>query len=149
MRQANLVQVLSREERVIRSKIRTFFHCNTLVKEKNGVAFKPSSLTYFQRSVQRHLNTKGSTVNLLNEVGFKLSWEVLKALRGSEDSQLWSSLREAECFIPLLEQLTINAIRISITKYSKAIVLMNQNLHSTLLLNTSKTQAIIEPRSLL
>ena len=72
MRQANLLQVLSREERVKRSKIRTFFHCNTLVKEKNGVAYKPSTLTYFQRSVQRHLNTKGSTVNLLKEVGFKL-----------------------------------------------------------------------------
>ena len=72
-----------------------------------------------------------------------------KAVRGSEDCQLRSSLRDAEFFISLLKQLTMNAIRISITKYSKAVVLMNQNLHSTLPLNTSKIQAIIfEPRSL-
>ena len=72
MRQANLVQVLSIEERVKRSKIRTFSHCSTLVKEKSGIAYKPLTIMYFQRSVQRHLNTKGSTVNLLKEVGFKL-----------------------------------------------------------------------------
>ena len=72
-----------------------------------------------------------------------------KAVKGSEDCQLRSSLRDDECFIPLLEQLTINTIRISITKYSKAMILMNQNLHSTLPLNTTKIQAIIfETRSL-
>ena len=37
------------------SKIYTFFHCNTFVKEKNGIAYKDS------------------TVNLLKEVGFTLS----------------------------------------------------------------------------
>ena len=47
----------SKEERVEGSKRRTFFHCKTSVKEKNGVAHKLSTLTYFQRSVQRHLNT--------------------------------------------------------------------------------------------
>ena len=72
IRKANLVQVLSREEQVKGSKRRTFFHVKTFVKEKNGVAYKPSTLTYFQRSVQRNLNTKGSTVNLLKEDGFKL-----------------------------------------------------------------------------
>ena len=74
---------------------------------------------------------------------------VWKAVKGSEDCQLRSSLRDAECFIPLLEQLTMNTIRISIRKYSKAVVLTNQNLQFTLPLNTSKIQAIIfESRSL-
>ena len=50
-----------------------FFHHNAIVREKNDVAYKPSTLTYFQRSVQRHLNTKGLTVNLLKEVSFKPS----------------------------------------------------------------------------
>ena len=70
---------------------------------------------------------------------------VWKAEKGPEDCQSRTSLRDAECFIPLLEQLTMNAIRISTTKYSKAIVLqrwMNQNLYSTLPLNTSKMQEI-------
>ena len=49
IRQANFVQVLSREERVNRSKIHTFSHCNTLVKEKNDVEYKPTFLTYFER----------------------------------------------------------------------------------------------------
>ena len=72
IRQANLVQALSKEERVEGSKGRTFFHCNTFVKEKNGVSYKPATLTYFQRSVQRQLNPKDSTVNLQKEDGFKL-----------------------------------------------------------------------------
>ena len=49
-----------------------FSHCKTFVKEKNGVAYKPATLTYLQRFVQRHINTKGSTVNLQKEDGFKL-----------------------------------------------------------------------------
>ena len=49
-----------------------------------------------------------------------LSW---KAEKRSEDSQLRTSLRDVECFIALLEQFTMNTIRISTTKYSKAIVL--------------------------
>ena len=70
-------------------------------------------------------------------------------MKGSADCQLRSSLRDAKCFISFLELLTMNSIRISITKYSKAIVVMNQNLHSTLPLSTSKIQAIIyEPWSL-
>ena len=72
-----------------------------------------------------------------------------KAVKGSEDCQLRSSLRNAESFFPLLEQLAMNTIRISITKYSKAIVLMNQNVHSTFPLNSIKIQRIIfEPRNL-
>ena len=72
IRKGNLVQVLSKEVWVEGSKRRTFFRCKTLVKEKNGIAYKPSTLTYFQQSVQRHLNTKGSTVNLQIKDCFKL-----------------------------------------------------------------------------
>ena len=46
-----LTNFWSKEERIEGTKIRTFSHCNTLVKEKNGVAYKPSSLTYFQVSL--------------------------------------------------------------------------------------------------
>ena len=79
IRQANLMQVLSKEERVERSKRRTF-SSEIFVKKKNGVTYKPATLysTYFQRSIQRHLNPKGSLVNLQKEDGFKLPWEVLK-----------------------------------------------------------------------
>ena len=67
------MQVLSKEEGVQESKRRTFSHCKTFVKQKNGVACEPSTFTYFQRSVHRHLNTKSLTVNLKKEHGFMLS----------------------------------------------------------------------------
>ena len=57
-----------------------------------------------------------------------------------------TSLLDDEYFIPLLKQLTMNAVRLNAKKYSKVIILqrwMNQNLHSTLPINTSKIQAII------
>ena len=93
-------------------------------------------------SMERHFTGK-TILKKSNEI---LMW---KAVRGSEDCQLRSSLRDTDCFIPLFEQLTMNTIGIRITKYSKVIVLMNQNLHSNLPLNTDKIQAIIiEPRSL-
>ena len=48
---------------------------------------------------------------------------VRKAEKGSGDCQPKTSLWDAECFIPLLRQLTRNEIRISTTEYSEAIVL--------------------------
>ena len=48
---------------------------------------------------------------------------VWKAKKGSEYCQPKTSLRYAECFVPLLEQLTMNVIRINYTEHSKAIVL--------------------------
>ena len=62
----------SKEERAEGSKRRTFFYSKSFIKEKNSVVYKPSTLTYFQWSVQWHVDTKGSTVNLLKEDGFKL-----------------------------------------------------------------------------
>ena len=72
IRQANLLQVFSKEEGVEESKRRTFSHYKTFVKQKNGVGYKPSTFTYFQRNVHRHLNTKSSTANLQKEHGFIL-----------------------------------------------------------------------------
>lgn len=49
------------------------------VTKKNGEVYEPSTLTSFQRSIQRYLNSKGSTANLLKGDEFKLSREVLKS----------------------------------------------------------------------
>ena len=46
---------------------------------------------------------------------------VRKVEEGSEECQPTTNLWHTECFIPLLEQLTMNAIRINTTEYSKAI----------------------------
>ena len=48
---------------------------------------------------------------------------VWKAEKGSEDCQPRTSHRDAECFIPHLKQLIMNAIRISTIKYLRDIVL--------------------------
>ena len=57
-----------------------------------------------------------------------------------------ASFLDNECFIPLLKQLSMNAVWLTTTKYWKPIILqrwMNRNLHSTLPSNTSKGKAII------
>ena len=54
-----LCKFWSKEERVERSKRRTFSLFKTNAKKKYGVAYKPSTLTYFQRTIQRDLNPKG------------------------------------------------------------------------------------------
>ena len=62
-----------------------------------------------------------------------------------------TSLQDNECFIQLLKQLIMNTVRLNTKKYSKAIILhkwMNQNLYSTLPINTSKIQTIFGRRSL-
>ena len=48
---------------------------------------------------------------------------VWKAEKGLKDCQPWTTFGDTECFILLGKQSTMNAIRISTTKYSKAIVL--------------------------
>ena len=47
-------------------------------QQKRKMAYKPAALVYFQLSIQWHLDTKGSTVNLHTD-DFKLSREVLKS----------------------------------------------------------------------
>ena len=69
-------------------------------------------------------------------------WKVEKASR----LMAWTTLLDNECAIPLLKQLTMNAVQLNTAKCSKVIFLqrwMNQNLHSTSPINTSKIQAII------
>ena len=73
IRQANLVQVLvERRMSTEKSKIHIFFLFKTFVKKKNIIVYKPATLMYFQLSNQRHLNSKGSTMNLQKEYCFKL-----------------------------------------------------------------------------
>ena len=58
----------------------------------------------------------------------------------------WTTLLDDKCSIPLLKQLTMNAVKLNTAKCSKTIIvqrLMNQNLYSTLLINTSKIQVVI------
>ena len=49
------------------------------IKKKDGKQYEPTSLTSLHRSLQRHLNDKGSPINLLKDELFKRSREVLSA----------------------------------------------------------------------
>ena len=51
------------------------------IKKKDGSHYEPVSLTSLQRSLQRYLNDKGSTINLFKDEGFKTSREVLSATK--------------------------------------------------------------------
>ncbi|KAK3703834.1 hypothetical protein QZH41_012445 [Actinostola sp. cb2023] len=51
------------------------------VAKKNGDQYEPGTLTSFQRSIQRYLNTQGSKANILKGDEFKLSREVLGSKR--------------------------------------------------------------------
>ena len=84
-------------------------------------------------------------------IGKKILIEAMKSLYGEQRKHpkivmAWTTLLDDECAIPLLKQLTMNAVRLNTAKCSKIIVVqrwMNQNLHSTLPINTSKIQAAI------
>ena len=49
------------------------------VRRRNGSVYEPTSLKDFQRSLQRYLNDKSSTMNILQDQVFAKSREVLKA----------------------------------------------------------------------
>jgi integrase len=49
------------------------------IRKKDGGVYEPSSLTAFQRSIQRYLNDKGSNVNILKDQEFAKSRETLAA----------------------------------------------------------------------
>lgn len=49
------------------------------IKKKDGEQYEPVSLTSFQRSLQRYLNDKGSTTNILKDNQFSKSREVLQS----------------------------------------------------------------------
>ena len=48
-------------------------------KKKDGDPYEPSTLTSFQRSLQRYLKDKGSKLNILKDNEFSKSREVLLA----------------------------------------------------------------------
>ena len=59
---------------------------------------------------------------------------------------VWTILLEDECSIPLLKQLTMNPVLLNTAKCSKITVIkrgINENLHFTLPINSSKIQAVI------
>ncbi|CAB4045682.1 Hypothetical predicted protein, partial [Paramuricea clavata] len=49
------------------------------ITKKDGSVYEPSSLTSFQRSIQRHLNFSNSTLNIFKDVEFAKSRDVLLA----------------------------------------------------------------------
>ena len=49
------------------------------VRKKNGGVYEPTSLKDFQRGLQRYLNDKSSTINILQDQEFSKSREVLLA----------------------------------------------------------------------
>ena len=46
-------------------------------KKKDGGSYEPTSLSSFQRSLQRYLNDKNSKINILKDQEFQKSREVL------------------------------------------------------------------------
>jgi len=53
------------------------------IRKKNGREYEPDSISGFQRSIQRYLSEKGSSVNILKEKDFEKSRKVLVAKRKS------------------------------------------------------------------
>ena len=49
-----------------------FFPLQNFREKENGVPYKPATVTYFQLSIQQHLDSKDSTVNLPKDDCFKL-----------------------------------------------------------------------------
>ena len=53
------------------------------IRKKNGQEYEPDSISGFQRSIQRYLSEKGSSVNILKDKDFEKSRKVLAAKRKS------------------------------------------------------------------
>ena len=53
------------------------------IRKKNGQEYEPDSISGFQRSIQRYLSEKGSSVNILKDKDFEKSRKVLVAKRKS------------------------------------------------------------------
>ena len=51
------------------------------IRKKNGQEHEPDSISGFQRSIQRYLSEKGSSVNILKDKDFEKSRKVLAAKR--------------------------------------------------------------------
>ena len=57
------------------------FFTNT--RKKNGEEYEPDTISCFQRSIQRYLGERGSSVNILKDKDFEKSRKVLSAKRKS------------------------------------------------------------------
>ena len=105
-------------------------------------------LPYIFVSSQKYILTSSMGRHLIRKTILN---EVMKSFCGKRREQpktltAWTSFPDDDCFIILLKQLTMNAVRLNTTKHSKAIILrrwINQNRHSTLPINTTKIQAIL------
>ena len=53
------------------------------IRKKNGEEYEPDTISGFQRSIQRYLSEKGSSVNILKDKDFEKSRKVLSAKRKS------------------------------------------------------------------
>ena len=53
------------------------------IRKKNGQEYEPDSISGFQRSIQRYLSDKGSSVNILKDKDFEKSRKVLAEKRKS------------------------------------------------------------------
>ena len=53
------------------------------IRKKNGQEYEPDSISGFQRSIQRNLSKKGSSVNILKDKDFERSRKVPAARRKS------------------------------------------------------------------
>ena len=53
------------------------------IQKKNGEEYEPDTISGFQRSIQRYLSEKGSSVNILKDKDFAKSRKVLSAKRKS------------------------------------------------------------------
>ena len=53
------------------------------IGKKNGEEYEPDTISGFQRSIQRYLSEKGSSVNILKDKDFEKSRKVLSAKRKS------------------------------------------------------------------
>ena len=51
------------------------------IRKKNGQEYEPDSISSFQRSIQRYLSEKGSSVSILKDKDFEKSSKVLAAKR--------------------------------------------------------------------
>ena len=52
------------------------------IKKKDGEQYEPTTLTSFQRSLQRYLNDHGSTLNIVKDQQFSLSRDALSSRKG-------------------------------------------------------------------
>ena len=59
------------------------------IKKKDGEQYEPTTLTSFQRSLQRYLNDHGSTLNIVKDQQFSLSRDALSKKKRAVIARFW------------------------------------------------------------